>query len=180
MCWRSSGVMNSIGIAILPIGMIRPYLCSLLLAGAMLLASTSKSAAQNLHTAQGPATNFGIGGQIGDPSGVTLKFYQRPGLAYELLAAWDLDDFFFLNGHVLYERPIPDSPLHYYFGPGAIIGISDEGVDDAELVVGISGQVGVNFFVERFEVFLHLTPSLRIIPDTDGDVGGGIGLRYYL
>jgi len=153
---------------------------TLCLLAALFITTAPVSMAQNLRSAQGPATDVGLGGQIGDPSGVTLKLYQRPGLAYEFLAAWDLDRFFFLNGHVLYERPIPDSPLHYYFGPGVILGISDDGPDDAELVIGISGQVGVNFFVERFEVFLHLTPRLSIIPDTDGDFGGGIGLRYYL
>lgn len=130
--------------------------------------------------AQDPASDIGIGGQIGDPSGVTLKLYQRPGFSYEFLAAWDLDSFFFLNGHALYERPIPDSPLRYYLGPGVIIGIREDSNDETDLVVGISGQVGVNFFVERFEVFLHLTPRLDVIPSTDGDIGGGIGLRYYL
>lgn len=130
--------------------------------------------------AQNPASNIGIGGQIGDPSGVTMKLYQRPGFAYEFLAAWDLDSFFFLNAHALYERPIPDSPLRYYVGPGLIIGLREDPGDGTDLVVGISGQVGVDFFVERFEVFLHLTPRLDVIPSTEGDIGGGIGLRYYL
>jgi hypothetical protein len=46
-------------------------------------------------------------------------------------------------------------------------------------VIGISGQFGLNFFVEQFEVFLQLTPRLHVLPATDGDVGGGVGLRYY-
>jgi hypothetical protein len=131
--------------------------------------------------AQGPAGDLGLGGQIGDPSGITLKIYQRPTFAYELVAAWDLDDFFFLNGHALFERPIPDSPLRYYLGPGVVIGVQDDDTPRSrnDVVVGISGQAGVNFFVERFEVFLHLTPRLNVIPDTDGEIGGGIGLRYY-
>lgn len=130
--------------------------------------------------AQSPAGNVGIGGQLGDPSGLTLKLYQRPGFAYEFLGAWDLNNFIFLNAHALYERPIPDSPLRYYLGPGVLVGIREgDGDDDDDVVVGISGEFGVNFFVERFEVFLHLTPRLGIIPDTDGEIGGGIGLRYY-
>lgn len=135
--------------------------------------------ANDLFAQTRPGT-VGLGAQLGDPSGITLKLYQRNDFAYDFLAAWDLDDFFFLNGHALYERPIPDSPLHYYFGPGIVIGIEDRGRDrDTELIIGISGQVGLNFFVERFEVFLQLTPRLNIIPDTRGDLGGGIGLRYY-
>lgn len=129
--------------------------------------------------AQSPAGAVGVGGQIGDPSGLTLRLYQRPSFAYDFLAAWDLDRFFFLNAHAIYERPIPDSPLHYYLGPGAVLGIQEDG-EDNELVIGMSGQFGVNFFVERFEVFLQLTPRLNVIPDTDGQIGGGVGLRYYL
>lgn len=131
--------------------------------------------------AQSPPGDLGIGGQIGDPSGITLKLYQRPGFAYDFLAAWDLDRFFFLNAHTLYERPIPDSPLRYFLGPGIVLGIDeDAGPDhDSEVVVGVSGQFGVNFFVEQFEVFLQLTPRLSVIPSTDGEIGGGVGLRYY-
>lgn len=153
---------------------IRAMIAAALAAGLFFLAATSAAA-------QSPAGSFGIGGQIGDPSGITIKLYQRPGFAYDLLAAWDLDDFFFLNGHALYEKPIPDSPLHYYLGPGILVGFEEEQGpgDEDEVVVGISGQFGLNFFVEQFEVFLQLTPRLHVIPDTDGDIGGGVGLRYY-
>lgn len=128
--------------------------------------------------AQERYSDTGLGGQIGEPSGVTLKLYQRPTFAYEFLAAWDLDDFFFLNVHGLYERPIQNSPLFYYLGPGAFIGFEDRGRED-DVVIGVSGNFGVNFFTERFEVFLQVTPRLSVIPETDGDIGGGVGLRYY-
>jgi len=131
--------------------------------------------------AQAPAGSVGLGGQIGDPSGLTLKLYQRSGLAYDLLAAWDLDDFFFLNGHVLYEKPVPDSPLRYYLGPGVVLGLRHSPRSESDdVVIGISGQFGLNFFVEQFEVFLQLTPRLDLLPGTKADVGGGVGLRYYL
>ncbi len=129
--------------------------------------------------AQGPAGSVGVGGQLGEPSGLTVKLYQQPGFAYEILAAWDLGDFFFVNGHALYERAIPDTPLRYYLGPGVLAGVREGHAEDGDFVVGISGEFGVNYFVERYEVFLHLTPRLGVIPDTQGDVGGGVGLRYY-
>lgn len=124
-----------------------------------------------------PPGSVGLGGQIGDPSGITLKWYDRPGFAYEVLAAWDLDDFLFLNLHGLFERRLQDSPLNYFFGPGAYIGVEDRG--DNDLVLGISGSFGLNFFTERFEVFLQLTPRLNVVPNTRGELGGGVGLRYY-
>lgn len=149
--------------------------------GAVLLLVAISPSGVKTASAQSPAGPIGLGGQIGDPSGVTLKFYQRPGFAYDLLAAWDLDDFFFINFHGLYEKPIPDSPLRYYLGPGFVVGFREDRRSDRndEVVIGISGQFGLNFFVEQFEVFLQLTPRLHVLPATEGDVGGGVGLRYY-
>lgn len=149
------------------------YMKTAIITAAAILALAGTAAAQN------PAGRVGVGGQLGEPSGITVKLYQRSGFAYEILAAWDLGDFFFLNAHALYERAIPDSPLRYYVGPGILAGVREGNADESDFVVGISGEVGVNFFVERYEVFLHLTPRLGVIPDTQGDVGGGIGLRYY-
>lgn len=122
--------------------------------------------------------NVGVGGQIGEPSGITLKIYQRPGFAYDFLAAWDFDEYFLINVHGIFEHSLSDSPLNYYLGPGAFVTFRDRREDDVS--VGISGNFGINFFVERFEVFLQITPRLNILPDTDGDLGGGVGLRYYL
>lgn len=117
-----------------------------------------------------------MGGQIGDPSGLTLKIYHPNSLSYDFLAAWDLsDDFFFLNVHGLYERPLGTTAgAQYFFGPGAYIGARND-----NLVLGISGTIGASFLIERFEFYGQLTPRLRVVPDTDGDLGGGIGVRYY-
>ncbi|PSQ76326.1 MAG: hypothetical protein BRD35_06510 [Bacteroidetes bacterium QH_7_62_13] len=42
----------------------------------------------------------GLGGQLGDPSGVTVKRYNAGAPSYDLLGAWSsVEDFFFLNGH---------------------------------------------------------------------------------
>ncbi len=133
-----------------------------------------------------PAGRVGIGAQVGDPTGLSLKLYRRKtsggifesAKAFSFLAAWDLDNFFFLSGHALYERPIPESPLNYYLGPGAVVGIDDRRAAD-DFVLGISGAFGLNFFTDRFEVFLELMPWIKLIPETDGALGGGIGLRYY-
>jgi len=124
-----------------------------------------------------PAGSFGIGGHIGDNSGLTLKAYQRAGFAYDLLASWDFDDHLFVNVHGLYERAIDGSPLNFYLGPGGFIDVHDR--RENKVRVGVSGNFGLNFFADRFEVYLQLTPRLSLVPDTDSDIGGGVGLRYY-
>ena len=127
--------------------------------------------------------SVGLGGQVGSPSGVTLKFHDANGPSYDFLAAWDLDDFFFLNGHAQFSRTINADNvdgLELFFGPGAFIGFQDTGVNDDEVVLGISGRVGLNLLLEeRFELFAQLTPRFNLVPETDGDLGGGLGFRYY-
>lgn len=124
--------------------------------------------------------NVGIGLQLGDPSGVSLQFYSREP-AWDFLAAWDFDDFFFLNVHALYDRPLGDRrDFFLFYGPGGFIGFRDrDRRDDDDVVVGISGTIGIGFLIEEFEIFGRITPRLSLVPDTDGDVGGGIGARYW-
>lgn len=128
--------------------------------------------------AQRAPGSVGIGFQIGDPSGVSLQFY-GPEPYWDFLAAWDSDDFFILNVHALYERSLANRrDLFLFYGPGAFIGFYDRG-DDDDVALGMSGTVGIGYLIEQFELFARITPRLSLVPDTDGDVGGGIGARYH-
>jgi len=128
----------------------------------------------------------GLGGQIGDPSGVTLKFYNAGAPSYDVFGAWStVNDFFFLNAHALFEKPLPaenvDQPLEWFIGPGGFIGtFEDGGPFSGEAVIGISGTVGLQVVLaDHFELYLQATPRFALIPETEGDLGGGLGLRYY-
>ena len=147
---------------------------SFLIAG-LTIGAVSTADAQNLDG------DVGIGGQIGEPSGITLKVHNEGGMSYEFLGAFDLDDFFYLNVHGLFENPISDDEaVNLFYGPGGFIGIYDRPHDDDDdIALGISGRVGINFYVEQFELYAQVTPRIEVIPETAGDVGGGIGFRYY-
>ena len=138
----------------------------------MLLISSTAASAQ---PAEG-GYRTGAGGQIGNPSGIVGKYYERPGLAYTALLAFDLnDDSFYLNAHRVQERPFAEvSPLNFYYGLGGLLG-----ADDNDLLLGASLIGGVNFFTGRYEVFAQALPTLRVVPGTRGTVGFGGGLRYY-
>ena len=119
---------------------------------------------------------FGIGGQIGDPTGLALKF--GSGTRFDLAAGWDLDEYLFVQGHLLLaERPIPgaNAPLTYYYGPGAFIGIPDNG----DALLGASFNIGGAYYTGQIEIFLQATPRLLLVPETDFDIGVALGLRYY-
>lgn len=136
--------------------------------------------------AQRTSGAVGLGGQIGEPSGLTLKVYNESAPSYDFLAAWSFaDDFFFLNAHAQWNQNLNaqnvNQGFEWFFGPGAFIGVADrDNSQDDEAVLGVSGRIGLNFIVNRqFEIYGQVTPRISVIPDTEGDVGGGLGFRYY-
>ncbi len=153
---------------------ILPVLFAVLLLGAL---------ASSAH-AQRTSGSVGLGGQAGDPSGITLKVYNDGAPSYDFLAAWSsVSDYFFINGHALFEEPLPaenvDEPLEWFVGPGAFVGVFEE-TAGGDAILGISGTVGLQVVLaEHFEIYVQATPRFSLVPDTDGDLGGGLGIRYY-
>lgn len=136
--------------------------------------------------AQPSAGSWGVGIQFGEPSGLSVKRYNPGAMSFDALLAWDLDDFLFVNVHGLWEKRMAGlAPLNVYYGPGAFIGIIDRGPkrffndSDEEVALGISGTVGLNYYIDQFEIYLQLTPRLQLIEETDADVGGGLGFRFF-
>ena len=118
---------------------------------------------------------IGIGGQIGEPTGLTLKFAGRPAL--DFAAEWDFDDYFFIQGHLLLaERRFPgaSADVRAFDGPGLVVG---ERNDDTAF--GLSFNAGVSYYTGPVEIFGQLTPRLRLTPDSDFDLGAAAGLRFY-
>jgi len=130
------------------------------------------------------AQNVGIGVQLGRPSGLTVKVYKPSAMSVDVLAAWDLDDFFFVNVHGLWEKPISgDGKFRFFYGPGAFLGIYDRDdrsrFDEDEFSIGVSGNLGLSVWIDRLELYLQVTPRLAVLERTEADVGGGFGLRFY-
>ena len=129
---------------------------------------------------QRAAGDVGLGVHIGQPTGLTVKVY-NPGTSLDILAAWDLDNFFFLNLHAIYDVHLnEDQTVHFYYGPGGFIGIRDrrEGLDD-DVELGVSGNFGLDVMIRKFELFVQATPRLALVPGTAFDMGGGLGFRVY-
>ncbi len=131
--------------------------------------------------------DVGIGAQFGQPTGLSLKVYKPSGVSTDILVAWDLDDFFFVNVHGLVERHIGDSDVvHYFIGPGVFLGVRgengnifDSDNNNNEVAAGLSGTLGLNVMIGIVELYGQVTPRLELIDETSGAVGGGVGLRFY-
>jgi hypothetical protein len=121
----------------------------------------------------------GAGVQVGEPGGVTLKWYRRVPVTYTATLTTDGEDYVLLLANRLWEARLRNSPLRAYIGPGVTLGgttLDRRGT----LAAGLNGTAGLNFYVEPFEVFLQVTPRVRFLPHRVDDVGGSVGLRLYL
>lgn len=133
--------------------------------------------------AQRPDKAFGIGFQAGNPTGLAMQFYRAHGVSTDILLAYNLENFLFLNVHGLWDTHLDQQEhWHLFYGPGGFIGIRDIDSSDArddEFEAGISGDLGLNFVAGRVELFGQVTPRLSLIPSTELEFGGGVGMRFY-
>jgi len=132
----------------------------------------------------GLSQRLGVGAQFGEPTGLTLRINNAGKLNLDMLASWYFDRYFFLNVHGLWEQPlVSDLPnFRYFYGPGAFLFVYDDRNyrNGEDIGLGISGNVGLNVYLGRhFEIFGQLTPRLALIRSTYGNIGGGVGGRFY-
>lgn len=150
-----------------------------LLCTVSILLSTGNSQAQSPPEPARSRGTLTIGLQAGDPGGITAKLYRADAEAVDAVFTTDGDDFATLHIHHLWETPLSDSTVYIFGGSGLLVE-GRELQSNATPQAGLSGEVGLNLFIERFEVFLHLTPTFRFVPDQRAGVGGSVGLRFRL
>mgnify|MGYP007122496513 CR=1 FL=1 len=127
------------------------------------------------------AAQTGIGAQVGDPTGITLKIGAGRG-AVALAAGWDLGDDdtqISLEGHYfLRETRIPgEADLALFYGPGIFL----KAREDRDPSFGASFGIGLSLFATRdIEIYGLVSPRLQLVEETDFDLGGGVGARVYL
>lgn len=124
------------------------------------------------------AQGIGIGGQLGDPTGVTI----RAG-SLDLAAGWNIsNDRFFGQAHfIVGQTPLTGAgaDLRLFYGPGVFIGAGEGRNDDVRFGVSLNG--GLSYFLNpNIEIFGQLTPRLQLVDRTDFNLGGAAGLRFYL
>jgi hypothetical protein len=156
--------------------MIRSILCAIVLA-VVATAVAFPAFAQDDKT-------FGIGFIVGEPTGIDAKLFLNNDRALEFAAAWSLsgNNDFHLQGDYLFHRyglidTENQDEMPLYFGIGARM-ILIENVDD---VVGIRFPVGLAYMFANypFDIFFAIVPILDIAPDTDFDLEGAIGARFW-
>lgn len=155
---------------------------ALMLLSVALLALAHPAAAQK-------EKRVGVGFILGEPTGVDVKFWLANAHALEFAAAWSLshNDRFHLQGDYLFHKfdvfditTGDDFPL--FFGVGVrMIFREDPPGEDRDDILGIRFPVGLSYIFANypFDIFGAIVPILDIVPDSDFDLEGAIGARFW-
>ena len=145
--------------------------------------------------------NVGIGFELGNPSGVSLKLPSGSSNAFQFLVAFDdhsgdnwnnrgwsdncdngtqdCSGRFYLGGDYLRYNynaiPVKQGRLPFYYGPGLWTSLSNHSALGMRFVLGLEYQ----FATAPFDIFLEIAPGIRVIPNTSGYVSSGLGARFF-
>lgn len=137
-----------------------------------------------LTQAQQAGEGVGIGFMVGEPTGLSLKSWTGGNNAFDVGLAWSLGRYDAVNIHADYLwhnfelfNDIESGTLPFYYGIGGRLILAD---DDA--VLGARVPVGLNYLFDDSPVglFLEVAPIFNLAPETDFDVDGALGVRFYL
>jgi len=146
----------------------------------MLSAFTGTSRAQT----DSGSKQVGLGFIIGEPTGIDLKIFLSRVHALEFALAWSLsdDNELHIQGDYLWHKyDLIDldngDEMPLFFGVGGRVELRD----DRDDVVGIRFPIGLDYiFTEYpFDIFFELVPILDVAPETDFDLEGAIGARFW-
>lgn len=128
--------------------------------------------------------NFGLGIIIGEPTGPSFKLWTGGKTAFAGAAAWSLDkhNSFHLHFDYLVHNftaiKVQKGELPVYFGIGGRMKFSEGDADD---IVGVRIPVGLEYLPAKtpLGIFFELVPVLDLNPETEVDIEGAIGIRYF-
>lgn len=125
--------------------------------------------------------NIGLGIIAGEPTGISGKLWTENHTAFDAAMAWSFGkegklhlhgDYLFYNFN-LFNVESGQLPLYYGIGGKLKLG--------GDNTVGIRIPVGLNYIFANapLDVFFEIVPVLDLIPGTEFDLNGGVGIRYF-
>jgi|SRR6056297_2936326 len=125
-------------------------------------------------------SGLGVGVILGEPTGLSVKKWTGSKTAIDAAAAWSLTgEYIHFHADALvhsFALSVDEGQLPLYIGLGGRVLLADKPAIGVRVPVGAA----YHFDAAPFDMFLELAPILDLIPDSDFDVNGAIGIRYYL
>jgi hypothetical protein len=126
--------------------------------------------------------NFGAGLKLGEPTGITLKYWlnQRNALDFTLGSSITGSNGLHISLNYLYHyyniiRTEPDVNLFWGFGARLVP------ISNTESSIGVRGIGGIAYNMAKYpiEIFFEAAPVFRLFPTTRLDLDMSVGGRYY-
>lgn len=124
---------------------------------------------------------FGLGIIIGEPTGLSVKYWTSSNSAFDGALAWSFVDEAAFHIHVDYLLhnfdliKVPEGRLPLYYGIGGRIKASD----NARIGVRVPVGLAYLFSGAPVDVFLEVVPILDLAPKTAFKINAAIGGRFY-
>lgn len=128
--------------------------------------------------AQNRPGNTEVGIIVGEPTGLSAKFWVTQNSAFDLGLAWSFSGqgSMHIHSNYLIHNPLDNPDLSLYYGFGGRLLLQNDPAIGARIPLGLQ----YNIPESRLSVFFELSPMLDLVPSTQFDVNGGLGLRYFL
>ena len=126
-------------------------------------------------------SGFGLGVILGEPTGVSAKYWVSTRNAVDAGFAWSFrhKGFFHVHADYLWHVPLNiETPQQFtfYVGIGGRLGFSS-----GSAIFGARIPVGIVYWPHDIplDIFLEVAPLLDLTPATEFTANGGIGVRFY-
>jgi len=147
----------------------------------LIVALSSLSSQARSQIALVDAGDMEVGILLGEPTGLSGKYWVTGNTAVDLGVAWSFGEGgnFHLHGDYLFHNfdffDVDSGSLPIYVGIGGRVRLED---DDSR--VGLRVAIGLEYILESnpFSFFFEVAPIVDFLPETEADVNGGIGVRY--
>ena len=123
---------------------------------------------------------FGLGFIIGNPTGISMKFWTKETDAVEVALDWKKKetqlhaDYLWHNFDLL---PVKNGRFPVFYGVG--IGAKLKGDEDNE--IGIRTIAGLEYLFDAvpFDLFLQIAPVLQLTPESKVKVEAAVGFHFF-
>lgn len=129
----------------------------------------------------GASQGIGLGFILGEPTGISLKSWISRRNAVDFGVGWSFTrERIHIIGDYLFHFPewVKEPDWYPYLGVGGRLKIWDD-ADKTKFNLGVRFGIGIEYIYERFGFFGELYPVMDLVPETDFDLEGGIGARFY-
>lgn len=129
--------------------------------------------------AQASNKDLGLGAMLGEPTGVSVKFWTSNQSAFDIGAAWSLsgtNEALHMHADLLWHTWFPETEnLAFYSGIGGRVIFTEEAH------AGVRVPLGLTYVFDGipFDLFVEAVPILDLAPDTEFAGNGAVGIRYY-